>query len=89
MPEGLCGFVVVVVSVIPFQKSNNFISEKAYEEENLCWWILTGLVKSFLFFMGPFHFLSACPCECHLICCPANVPCGRHSGTYWGVSIFP
>lgn len=55
-----------------------FFREGGGLEDNLCWWILTGLVE--WGFMCPFHFHSACPCKSHLICCPANVPCGWHSG---------
>lgn len=47
-------------------------------EDYLCRWTVTGLLE--LGFMCPFHFHSACPCENHLICCPANAPRGWHSG---------
>lgn len=67
------------------EKNNYLLPEGSFSgrwgwwlEDNLSWWILTGLVE--WGFMCPFHFHSACPCKSHLICCPANVPRGRHSG---------
>lgn len=71
-------------------ETNNYLLPKGsffsgVLEDNLCWWSLTGLVE--WGFMCPFHFHSARPCRSHLICCPANVSCGRHSrrshGSAW------
>ena len=56
-------------------RSNNFISgRKPYEDENFCWWSLTGLVE-WEALCVPFIFHSAHPLRVPLDL--HNAPCGR------------
>lgn len=77
-PGGLCVVFFVVVTVIPFRSVITLSRGGLWGRGTSRRRIVTGLVDRG--FMCPFHFHSACPCERHLICCPANVPCGRHTG---------